>query len=275
MPEQTSLQSSGFRLIKWYLDGAAPDGRAFIAYWASVAWGAVSIIWQDLWTFNADGTAAHRSSLARGPEPAPSGDGGAFSWRSEALDATFRVTPRVSPCGARLLESRHGALDWRAEVPAGAIDAEIGGSAPFQANGYVECITMTVAPWHLPIRELRWGRWMDATAASSLVWIDWRGEPHQTWVWSRGQNVADGDGAVGLTDDVVTAQGNQLTLDRGRRLHHRSLADVVDRMPLLRAALPDSLLGLRQTKWLSRGELQSPGGGRTSGFAIHERVVFK
>ena len=265
------MNGGAFSLTKWYFDGICADGRAFIAYWASVTWRSLSFTWQDLWVFGADGVATHRSGTAGGPPP--EGTGGAFTWKSAALDATIRVEPTVPPIAERLIESEHGVIDWRVPAPAALITADFTGSASMSARGYVECIAMTIPPWRLPIRELRWGRWIDVKAEQSVVWIEWRGEKPSTWVYVGGRRSEDGGRRV--LDDEVIGGDVQLVLHARRTLHDRSLAQVVDHIPLVRAALPESVLALRQTKWISDAEFNEGGGRTLRGDAIHETVVFR
>ena len=47
------------------------------------------------------------------------------------------------------------------------------GDCEFNGLGYAECLTVTVPPWQLPIRQLRWGRFV--APDRSLAWIDWQG----------------------------------------------------------------------------------------------------
>jgi hypothetical protein len=265
------VNGGAFSLTKWYFDGTCADGRAFIAYWASVAWRSLAFTWQDLWVFGADGAAAHRSSLAAGPPPQPAG--GAFSWKSAALDASIRVEPTVPSISERLLESELGVIDWRVPAPAALVTADFAGSPPMAARGYAECISMTIPPWRLPIRELRWGRWMDTQAECSVVWIDWRGELARQWLYMDGRRLEVGD--LRVSDNEVCAGDVQLSLRPRRTLHDRSLAQVVDHIPLARAALPESVLALRQTKGISSAEFIEAGQSTRSGDAIHETVVFR
>jgi hypothetical protein len=112
---------------------------------------------------------------------------------------------------------------------------------------------------------------MDAQAKRSAVWVDWRGELSRTWVFLDGQR-ATGDWDVG--DERVACSDAELLLTPTRVLHDRRLVEVLDGMPMLMRAVPESVLGLRQTKWLSDGVLREGSAG-LPGRAIHEVVVFR
>jgi len=137
--------------------------------------------------------------------------------------------------------------------------------------GYVERLVLTVPAWRLPIRELRWGRWHDAAARRSLVWIDWRGEAPRTWVFVDG---ARAPGAV-VTDECVRAEGLTLLLSQRRTLQARRFAEIATAIPSLRAVTPKSMLALRETKWFSAGTLHESDAAGQAGSAIHELAVFR
>jgi hypothetical protein len=122
---------------------------------------------------------------------------------------------------------------------------------PVTGLGYVEVLTLTLPPWRLPIDELRWGRF--CAADGGAVWIEWRG-PHPLKL-----GLLDGAPApfmperLGLRDHRVLRSG---------RIGETALAMIprLDR-------LPGRVLGLSETKWLSRGALAG-----SEGWAIHEVV---
>jgi hypothetical protein len=83
-----------------------------------------------------------------------------------------------------VFDSPEGAVDWECLVPSGA--ATVG---PLGGLGYVERLRLTVAPWRLPIRTLRWGRCL--TPRHSLIWIDWLGGSDRHFVFLDGVPVPD------------------------------------------------------------------------------------
>ncbi len=257
----------GFTLTKWYLDCATDDGRACIAYWVSLAWHTLSLTWQNVAVFCPDGSRSQRSSLARAS--APLVREGGISW-PDTLGSHIEIAPCARPIEARLYECASGCVDWRAEAPAAMVDAEFHELGRIAGPGYVERIVMTVPPWRLPIRELRWGRWVDASARRSVVWIDWRGREPQTRVFVDGTCAPD----PVVRDDAINAGTSTLTIGATHTLHERSLEDIVATIPPLRALVPARLLALRQSKWCSAAGLSVGNGQPVSGRAIHEKVVF-
>lgn len=192
-------------------------------------------------------------------------------WRAPAVDCMFCADIRRDPIALRLFETDSGFVDWRCEAPAALVTLDLAGPAPIRGCGYVERLELTIPPWRLPVDELRWGRWMDGAADRSVVWIDWRGAEPRTWVFVDG--VRRTESIVG--DDRVSGGAATLMLARGSTLFSRSLSEIVDGIPALRAVVPASLLALRDVRWSSTGSLQCRGAASIEGHAIHELVTFR
>lgn len=258
-----------FALTKWYVDCVADDGRAVIGYWASLAWRGLALTWQSV-TLHAPGEPpVTRSCLASGPPPTPAGD--TITWDAPSLACVARVESRQRHIEERLLDCERGTVEWRVEAPVAAVSFDLHGFAPVRGSGYTERIVIGVPAWDLPIRELRWGRWLDSLATRSLVWIDWRGEVPRTWVFVDGIRVP---GAV-VTDEGVSADGMTFTLGERRTLQARKFSDIAATIPPLRAVAPKSILALQETKWCSAGVLRERNAAAQSGCAIHELAVFR
>jgi len=258
-----------FTLTKWYFDCVDPDGRVVIAYWASLAWRRLSLTWQNVVLYEPGEPPARRSSLASSPAPDVGGD--AINWRAPALGCTIDVESRQPPIEERLLDDSTGVIEWRAEAPAAVVSVELRGSEPVRGPGYAERILITVPPWCLPIRELRWGRWLDGAPNRSVVWIDWRGQDPRSWVFIDGERAAS---AV-VSDSGVSTEAMKVVLGERRTLEDLAFSQIAATIPPIEAVLPKSLLSLRQSKWCSNGTLQEGSTAGLGGRAIHELVVFQ
>jgi hypothetical protein len=263
------MHRTPFMLTKWYFDCVAADGRAVIGYWASLAWRGVALTWQNVTLYEADRPPISRSCVLPAPPPLMTGD--AIRCDMPALDCRVHIESRQQPIEERLFDSDRGVVDWRAEAPAADVSFELRGFAPVRGAGYAERICISVPPWHLPIRELRWGRWLDRAANRSVVWIDWRGDLPRTWVFVDGIKAP----AAVLTDESLCAGGVRVLLGEGRTLHARAFADIAAIIPPLQAVVPKSLLALRETKWCSAGTRRDKNAAAQSGHAIHEVVTFR
>jgi len=258
-----------FTLTKWYFDCVAPDGRVVIGYWASLAWRSLQFTWQNVVLYELNRPPTRRSSLVSAAPPDVAGD--AITWRAPALGCVIDVKSRQRPIEERLLDDSTGVVEWRAEAPAAVVSVELRGFAPVQGSGYAERILITVPPWRLPIRELRWGRWIDESSSRCVVWIDWRDDRPRTWVF------VDGVLAPSATvrDESVHAGAVNLMLGERRTLESLAFYEIAAKIPPLQAVVPKSFLALRQTRWCSNGTLQEGDAAQLTGRAIHEVVVFR
>ena len=229
----------------------------------------MALTWQNVTLFEPGKAPVSRSSLA--PASPPGRADGAISWRAEALGCGMDFEPRQPPIAERLLEGDPGVVEWRVEAPAAEVSVSLRGFAPLRGTGYAERILITIPPWRLPIRELRWGRWIGEAASRSVVWIDWRGESPRTWVFVDGAAAPMSE----VTDESVHAGALEVALGERRTLQEGSLDEIVSTIPGLRAVVPRSFLGLRQSRWCSDGLLREGTAAPLAGSAIHEVVVFR
>jgi hypothetical protein len=270
-PSMTATQDAdaAFALTKWYIDCVAADGRVAIGYWASLSWRRLSLTWQSLTLFETGKPPIEQSAIARsGP---PVNDQGRISWLSSHVNAVVIAEARQPAFAVRLFEDHSGCVDWHCEAPVAHVRIEAAGHRPLNGYSYVEHLKLTIPPWRLPIDELRWGRWIDAHATRSLVWIDWRGPQARCWTFVDGLRVPCG--AVG--DDRVTNAAVVLGLNSPRILTCRSLDLVVARIPGLRLVVPASLLAWHETKWAGAGFLCRSDDVPIAGSLIHERLVVR
>ncbi len=259
--------SSRFELVKWYLDSVEPDGTATIAYWASLTWLGAHTTWHDLSRYELGQKPAETSS--RRAVPPPQMIEGHVAWHAERLHLETiheAATPGVT---LTLFEDANGRITWECLAPSARARFDRGGTST-EGTGYVECMTMTVPPWELPIDELRWGRWMNDTLTTSLVWIDWRGKLPRHWVLLNG-SVQEG---ATVRDDGIDVPTGRLMLDPPRTLHDRSVGKLLRGISGLARVATHIPLAWDEHKWCSRGTWTNATGETLSGWSIHEMVRF-
>ena len=181
------------------------------------------------------------------------------------------------PCERVIYETEAGGIQWRCFQPRSRTEVRIKnctskGDRTSKANrtihglGYAECLTVTVLPWSLPLKELRWGRFV--SPRDSLVWVDWKGAYDTSFAMVNGEEreLLSATGEEVATPEAKLRIGCGFTLREGR-LRSTILPDV----PALDKLLPGSLFRVEETKWCSRGEMFS-GNHSSSGWVIHEVV---
>ena len=248
-----------FKLSKWYLDCVGESGDASIIYAGAARWGPVRLRYSSLLE-SAAGAVSTRYSLRAGE---PTLAAGALRWSSVPLRADGEWLADSTEIRETLFASEAGRIEWRCLMPRAR--ARIGNLAGL---GYAERLEMTVAPWKLPLRTLRWGRF--ASAADWLVWIAWGGEFPRAWVYRNGREVR----ASSIEDDGIELDdGARLILDRSLVLRQGPLGSTaLSAIPGIRETVPLRLLQVDECKWRSRARLERTGEPPVEGWAIHERV---
>jgi hypothetical protein len=242
-----------FELSKWYGDCISESGDLRIAYSAGVRYGRLKIGYSSL----LDGqTAAH--SLRRA---AIAEEGRTLSWEAPGLSATWMR--QDAELRATVFESEAGAVEWRCVIPKGSAAMN-----EVRGLGYAEHLRMTIAPWKLPIRTLRWGRFL--TSRTTLVWIDWVGPFATRIVFLNGRRVL----AETLDDSGLLLDNEvRISFDRAFVVRQGSLGSTVfAAVPGIGRIAPARMFRVTECKWKSRARMQSPGAPDDEGWCVHEVV---
>jgi hypothetical protein len=254
-----------FQLTKWYADCVGENGDTVIVYCGIARWRGISLHYASVLEANADEQPRARYSLKRCAMPAE--EGTTVRWQCKALHvegAWERLDPSYS---AQIYESSTGSIEWHCVQPRSRVTLSLGEGSVVRGLGYVEWLEMSVAPWNLPLEELRWGRFLNES--DSLVWMDWRGEHSRRIVLDRGTT---GSASVVEESGIVLDGEVSLRLHAGEMLRTGSLGKTALRViPGVKRLLPKRILEVQELKWRSRAELLR-GNTRSSGWAIHEVV---
>jgi hypothetical protein len=255
-----------FELSKWYADCLTEDGDALIIYHAQLRWRTPTIHYSNLLIHEAGQPARSQFSLRK--QPAPIHKEG-IEWKSPVWSAEGRWRETGHALREILFDSAAGSVEWNCVAPRSSAEVRIGEGKTYRGEGYVEHLRLTIPPWRLPIRQLRWGRFVNACDA--LVWIDWQGSYNRQVVYYNGSPVS----ARTISDrEIVLGDGGAvLSLDTSTILREGALgATALSVLPNLERLFPARILGIRECKWLSRAILRRPGQADSVGMAIHEVV---
>jgi hypothetical protein len=255
------LGESSFTLTKWYMDCVTAAGETAILYSAVLGWRGLSLNYNSILMANAEGVAS-RASMA----PARvGGDAERIEARAPRLGVEGCWSGRGGPFRAVVYEGDEGVVDWNCLQPGARVRLRVG-ERELDGEGYAECLTVTVPPWRLPMKQLRWGRFV--SEEHSLVWIDWQGS------YSKSLAVIDGRRCAlrAAGEKEVVAEGATLRMSESLPLRAGELgATVLPSAPRLRRMLPRPLAAIRESKWRSRGVLTC-GDETSNGWVIHEVV---
>jgi hypothetical protein len=177
---------------------------------------------------------------------------------------------RSVPIEQILLNSDAGDIRWFCVQPSSDVRLHVANKAHFSGLGYVERLEMTIKPWHLPIAQLRWGRYI--SEKDVIVWIEWQGEYPRVDVFYNGVAASD---AYVSDDEIVFGDGMRLELVCKQTIREGRIGSTLfSGIPLLAKILPLKMLRTYECKWRSRGVLRSGSSILNQGWAIHEVVRF-
>jgi hypothetical protein len=260
-PAQT-VKTTPFSLVKWYMDCVTDRGEAAIFYCANLHRRGVHASLGNLLYAPADHEASSAISIGR------------FTV-SDSPNQISVDHPRLKfkgcwqtdspPFRSTVFEAPEGSVVWNCIQPR----AQVSLTTPhgeFTGLGYAECLNITISPWLLPLKELRWGRFVSAD--HTLVWIDWQGPYLKRLV------ILDSVECPldRVSDSEVLAGPATLRIEPGRSLRNGRLrSTILPGASALRRLLPRSLFNIDEQKWLSRGTL-TISGQTCTGWTIHEVV---
>jgi hypothetical protein len=253
-----------FTIRKWYLDCISEAGDTVIVYAAELSWRGLRTHYSSLLATQNDAITCRTAMADCAPAET---DTDAVSAKAPKLGLAGSWKRSAASVKRSLLETPEGVVAWDCIQPKADARVTIAGIGEFSGLGYVECLTMTIPPWRLPMSQLRWGRFL--SHEDSLVWIDWQGTYSTRFSVHNGTVLA----ASQITDQEIVFDRHALTLDRGLTLRSGLLGDtVLPSAPMLRNLLPGSLFKIEEHKWRSRGNMTSPEQASRFGWAIHEVV---
>jgi hypothetical protein len=255
------------RIEKWYLDSVTPDGAGLIAYAARVVLGPLSAAVSEGLEWRA-GIPSVRSRTVLGGR-LPTVNANEVMWENRRLGIEGRWQSGATTLPTVILHDEPaGKIEWTCLHPAAATTVNVGREHR-NGRGYAERLVLTLPPRKLPIRELRWGRFI--AAEQSCIWIRWEGPVVRNWCFHNGALVE-----AEMPDlHLLTWPAHQLHLEPGIVLRTGRVADTAFRgTGPLGWLLPPRVRNLQETKWCSRGVLTDGSGRRHEGWTIHEVAVF-
>lgn len=256
-----------FELDKWYLDLVTPDGSAAVLYSARLRWGALRVGYAGR-IVSRDGRTEDTSTVME--VTAPLFDGSELTWSNRQLGVAGVWRRQAPPIERTLTLTDRGSVDWHCHLPLAQVRLTLDDRA-LTGLGYAERLRLSILPWQLPFRRLRWGR--HTSASHSVVWIEWDDGRAGRWIWHNG---AERTGAT-LTDHRVAglSGGAELTFGPDVTVRdHRLLPALAERLPevVQRAAGP--LAALHERKWLAPSAVNVPRSAPDPGWTLHEEVTW-
>jgi len=245
------------------MDVVDERGEAFIGYAAELRWKRLSLSYHGFLRCTAEGGITARNRFRSAPMPIL--EGSTLRWRAPGLEGEWQGT--AAPIQEILFVAPEGRIDWECVQPRAEVGLRVGKDS-LHGLGYAECLEMTLPPWDLPIRELRWGRFL--SSGHHVVWIQWLGPAPKLLIHHNGVRHDQGE----IDETGLSFGSTRLIFSESLRLRSGALmSTVLARAPWIRQLLPLSILRLDERKWRSRGRLLLGEGLEVEdGWVIHETV---
>lgn len=252
-----------YSIEKWYLDCTTDVGDCAIGYYASLQLGNRKFYYSAL--LSSISCSIENSSIFLNTKQ-PDFDGNSrLNWNEPSFNLYGSWNSLQPAFTKKLFQNSDGEVRWDCYFPLAMANIRTD-SAIFDGFGYAEKMSMTIPPWKLPIRELRWGRW--TADKISVVWIQWQGEYPLTLILCNGIEYTDGH----ITDSIIETKDFSLDLQFHQTLRDGFVINTALRnFPGIKQILPSQARYLYESKWLSRGIFKS-GDTFQNGWAIHEVV---
>ena len=259
------MHTGPFTLVKWYMDCVTDAGDAAIVYCADLRWRALHASMGSILESRAKLPPRTRTSLGRFRISVEADEIHMEHARLKVSGTWTALCPGVE---RTVYADAGGSIVWNCAHPASRVRMQIA-DREFIGLGYAECLTLTLPSWRLPIRSLRWGRFVSKD--HSLAWGDWQGSYSTRFAVFDGREC----GLASASEAEVAAEGAALTIHPGEPLRSGQLSStILSGAPGLKRLFPASLFNIREQKWKSRGALASS--GQTShGWVIHEVVEWE
>jgi hypothetical protein len=236
-------------------------GDTAILYCAEMRWHSFDLNYCGLVSRSGEATLS-RSSLGRFRVDA---DDQRIGVELPALKVAGEWNADSAPVQQTVYEDSAGYVHWNCMQPRSLARIRMG-DRELVGLGYAECLTLTLPPWQLPMRELRWGRFV--SAQDSLVWIDWRGPYSTSFAFHNERKLA----IQGISESEFAADGATLRMQDATPIRTGRLREtILPGVPALGKIFPHSIFNIEERKWRSRGVLDA-GDHRAEGWVIHEEV---
>ena len=255
------MEPGPFSLVKWYMDCVTDRGDAAILYCADFRWRGIRAAYSSVLTVNELSAESH-SSMTR---YRLSSKGDQILVEFPRLGVSGKWEAAAAPYQRVVYESASGNVMWNCLQPRSSVYLCVG-EREWTGLGYAECLTLTLPPWQLPMRQLRWGRFV--SQQDSLAWVDWQGPYSTSFAVSNSLPCE----TLSVTDSEVVLRDVSLRMEESLPLRAGRLGStILPGAPALAKLLPRSLFNIEEQKWRSRGILNAHGRS-SNGWVIHEVV---
>jgi hypothetical protein len=260
-------RSSGFKLEKLYLDCIDDTGNCFIIYWAKLEFIFMRIFFSGLIFADSKSITNEESTLKKTPRPVIN----ELLFLNNDLFQIRGDWKRTDDSLSLLLfkDAMNNELVWNVHHPK-ALTEIIYKDSFYKGFGYAETLFLSIKPWNLPIKELRWGRFL--SDHFTIIWIHWKGKHPLNKVFCNGVEYND---AIFEEERVIFGGGIfHLMFQEISILRKGKLSNALSKMPWLKIIINRSILNTVETKFKAKTILSRDLKISANGWSLFEIVTW-
>jgi hypothetical protein len=258
---------SNFFLGKTYFDCVDDAGNCFILYSATIKFFLFKIyysafIFSDQQDHITEQSTFHKSTITTEKQLLT------FFSRRLKISGNWRAT--TGSVESQLYSNSNGIVNWDCHHPLAQCNL-IYNNHSFSGLGYAETLFLSIKPWHLPIDELRWGRFL--APGMAIIWIQWAGKNPINKIYLNGEEFND---ALHSDKTIMFNKGtNQLLFSSISLIRQVKFGDHLARLPLLKLLVNKAMLHSLESKYKAKTTFTDVSGVVHQGWSIFEIVKWE
>ncbi len=259
-------RKNNFYLYKWYadiIDDKTDD--VTIVYMGEIEWNYFKLSFTNILQFLEKYHLISQATFSNYQPPI---------WKKElfrinSMEKIGQWESKEKSIKEKLFENENGYILWECFMPNAFGEMKINEKLN-QGLGYVEKLTMTLKPWQIPIKILRWGRFL--TDNQTIIWIRWEGEEEKILIFHNDKKYLNGI----INDELIEFDNYRLILSKKYVLRHGPLIKTVfDKFLWIKKIFPSGIFDMNECKWQTWSELYENNRSIAQGWSIHENVDCK
>ncbi len=259
-----TLKQYPFTFEKWYfdcIDEASND--VFIGYSVKLKWKFINARYQG-YVFNKHDEHTEKHSLskrARVNVVTP-----IISFASKLFDISGTWEEKDPSFTKTVFANEKGSVMLECFQPRSAVNIRIKNGI-IAGTGYCERIKLTLKPWQLPFKEIRWGRCH--TESDTYIWVYSKGESGLNMLLKNNKEYK----IISITPTMVETSEFTLNFDKLRIVQNSRIENMIQKSITLKTIIPQKAQRIHTLKFFSPVTIKSSAGAQT-GNAIFETLTF-
>jgi len=255
-----------FHLVKTYLDCIDDTGNCLIVYVAKLKFKFIKISYSGIIVSDHNNKTYERTSFKKNILPVIDHN---IGFKDHALNITGEWQRIDDSFQFPLYSNDSRLVLWNCHHPKAIANIEFGWK-DYHGFGYAETLTLTIKPWELPLKELRWGRFLSENY--TIVWIHWKGQNPLNRIFLNGNEYND---AI-FEDDLISFNSGKYKLEflKISGIRKGKLSNIFSKVPWLKALFPFTILQTQEFKYKAYSSFKEQSNIVSFGWCLYELVVW-